>query len=1143
MRKSGAILAGIASFEWRTTAGRPAFAAAAVGLAGLGALLSINGPGSGADLRNGPWAVAYATGFLGLVSVFAATLLSAPALLRDVEHRSEEIVFSTGVTKAAYLLGRFAGSFLVVATALALGVAGLAAGSLLLRPDPAATARLAPLSFLWSFAVLALPGALFSSALLFAVAALARSTAATYAAGAALYVLYWVAAILAGSPIVAGSVPWSAESARLAALLDPFGLSAFLEATRHWSLADRNARLLALEGTFLANRLLVLAAAGLCLAVAFRRFSFRLAPSGPRGPAGPEEAAVAASAPWRPARTAGPAFLPALVSTARVETAALLRSRPLAALFLLWVAALGIELSQELRSNELGTARLATTGLLVSQTLEPLGLFGTLVLLFFGAEVSSRERSARVSEVVGATPAPSSAFFLGKLAALAAVVAGIALSAAAVGTVLQLATGFGPIDLLPWLGLAWFGVVPLLLLAVLVLAVHAFLPRRGVGLLVSLAAVLFLHRGALGGPDHLLLRFAAFPEARWSDFHGFGPALPASAWFAGSGVALAALLALCASAAWPRGTDTRLLPRLRALPGGLGRFGRWGALVFLAALALVGGLAFRRTNVVNRYETAAASADWKAAYERAYKATESLPQPSATDLVASVELEPEARRARIAGRLRLANLSGAPIPSVSVALRRDVTVSVLALGGRRPSAVDERFAACRFDLARPMGPGESLDLAFDLSLERSGPRGDGEEYDLVSNGTYLHGMSLVPSIGYRASRELVDENERRERGLPPRAASEAELDAPAGTGRMTFDVTVTTPSDQLPVAPGVLVSSSVGGGRRVTRFRADRPVTAFFSVASARYAVARLRRGGVDVEVYHHPAHARNVARVLEAATAALDYCVSRYGAYPFPQLRIAEVPAAALGAGGFALPGVVYLSEERGFLIDADAPGRIDLLAKRVAHEVSHQWWGHQLSPAPGPGAAALVETLARHTELRVLSALRGPEALPPVLERERDRYLEGRTGGDEVPLVAVRDQAYLYYSKGALAMAALVDLAGAEAVDGALRGFLESTRASGSAPTARGLLDALLRATPPGHRPLVEEWWTRTSLPERGATADGAALRPGGPRTPRTRSAGDGDEELHLVRIPSADPDNRCPDVEGIPADDPTGFEDGRT
>ena len=600
MRRPGATLAGIALFEWRCAAGRPAFAAAALAFAAFGALLSIRGPGSGGGLGNGSWAVAYSTGFLGLVSVFAATLLSASALLRDVEHRSAEIVWATPVSKRDYLLGRFAGSFLAVATCLAAGVAGLAAGALFLQADPSCVARIEPSSFFRAFLFLALPGALFAASLLFAVAAATRSTAATYAAGVFVYVLYWVLALLAGSPIVAGSGAWSDATARLAAILDPFGLSAFLQATRLWTVAERNARPLALEGGLAFSRLLVLALSASFLAIACRRFAFRLDDGLARRGGAPPGEADSGEAAWRPARVEAPGVLPLAASTARTELRALLRSRPLAALMLLWVVALGIELSQELRSGELGTARIATAGLLATRSLEPLGLFGALVLAFFGAEAASRERSARMSEVVGATPAPSAAFFLGKLAALATLLGAIALSAVAVAAALQAATGSLRLEPLPWLHFLWLGLVPLLLLAVLVLALHALVPSRGAGLALSVAAILFLHRGALGGPDHLLLRYAALPEARWSDFYGFGPAVASSAWFAAWWSAVALLLGLLAAGAFPRGTDARLLPRLRALPSRLGATGRRAAAVALAAAAALGGVLFHRTNVVNR---------------------------------------------------------------------------------------------------------------------------------------------------------------------------------------------------------------------------------------------------------------------------------------------------------------------------------------------------------------------------------------------------------------------------------------------------------------------------------------------------------------------------------------------------------------
>ncbi len=944
------MLGGIAAFEWRYATGRLGFAASALGLALLGLVLSVNGPGSGDAVRNGPWAVTYSVGFLTLVSVFAATLLSSPTLLRDVEHQAAEIVYSTSVTKRDYLLGRFAGSFLAVASSLAFGLAGLAAGAVLFRRDPASAAPFDPVPYLWSFAVLALPGTLFVAAFLFAVAALTRSTPATYVAGVFLYVLYWVVALVSGSPIVAGSAPQAAGAAGLAALFDPFGLSAFLEQTRHWTLAERNARNVALTGPFLANRLLVLGLAAFALAVAHRRFTFRL-PAGrkARREGNDEAPAPATQMKWLPAAVSPGAFVPLLASATRVELRALVRSRPLGALMLLWVAGLGIELGQSFRSAELGTALVPTTGLLVEGIAQPLGLFGVLFLAYFGTELAWRERAVRVAEVVDATPAPGAVFFLSKLAALSTVLCVVALLAAAVGTALQLASGTREIELLPWIGLLWFGVVPLVLLAVLVLLLQSLAPNRHVGLLVSLVAAAFLHLGALGGPDHPLLRYASTPGISWSDFSGFGPAAVSSAWFTAFWAAVATLLGIVAVGTWRRGTDTRLALRLRSLPGRLRRGGRLAAVGCAGIVLAIGGLAFRETNLLSRYETDASLTAWKAAYERKYEALERLAQPVATDLVATADLFPAQRRLRIRGRSRLTNRTAEEIPVVWLAVKRDVRVTALTLAGAAAAEVDDRFGTYRFPLARPLKPGEALDLAFDLVLARRGPKADGEDHDLVPNGSYVHGMAVLPTVGYRKGYELVDGAERRRAGLPERPEEDpADSDLPADTGRMTFDVTVTTPADQLPVSPGVLVSLTVANGRRTSRFRADRPVTAFFAVASARYAVERVRHGGVDVEVFFHPGHRGNVTGILEAATLALDHCVARYGPYPFPQLRLAEVPSAGLGAAGFALPGVVYLSEDRAFLIDAAARGRIDLLTKRVAHEVAHQWWGHQLSPPP---------------------------------------------------------------------------------------------------------------------------------------------------------------------------------------------------
>jgi ABC-type transport system involved in multi-copper enzyme maturation permease subunit len=1088
------MLAGIVAFEWRYATRRLTFAVTTASSAFMGFALAATGFGPDEAHLNGPWSVTYSIGFLTLVSVFAATLVSAPALLRDTEHRMAEIVYATSVTKRDYLLGRFVGSFLAVASSFAFGLAGLVAGAFLPGHDASRLGPFDPIPYIWAFAVLALPGILLVAAFLFAVAALTRSTPATYVAGVFLYVLYLAAALFMNSPIMAGSAPRLPESMALPALLDPFGLSAFLDQTHYWTAAERNVRNVELTGRFLANRLLCVGAAALVLAFAYRRFAFRL-PAGRKPLHDDGEAAAPAAGTYRPVPARGEHAWSPIVSATRIELRALFRSWPLAALLVLWIANVGIEIVQTVRSAELGTALVPTTGLLVHTIAGSLDLFGILFLVYFGAEVVWRERAVRMSEVVDATPASSALFLAAKLAALSTFLVALVVSGVGVAVLLQLANGTTTIEPLVYASLLYFSGLPLVLLAVLALLIQTLSPNRHVGLLLTLAAAAFLHRGALGGPDHPLLRYAAAPDVPWSAMSGFSPGILSFTWFMAYWTTFAALLALVTWGAWRRGTDLRLAPRLAALSRRWGRGGRLAAAILAGLFVTIGGLAFWRTNVRNRYETDFDVASWKAGYERAYGSTATLAQPVVTDLAAAVDLHPEERRVRVHGRFRLTNRTEEEIGTVWVVVRRDLSAVALSLAGSVPAEVDERFGIRRFALPRPMRPGSSLGLSFDLTLERRGPKADGEDYDVVGNGSFVMSPAVFPSVGYRRTYELVDPADRRRAGLPERpAAALPDSDFPTDLSRMTFSTTVSTPADQIAVSPGLFLGSIVEGGRRVSRFGATRPVTALFAVASGRYEVRRVRHGGLDVEVYFHPGHGRNVSWILEAATRTLDFCTARYGPYPFPQLRIAEVPSRGLRGAGFALPGVIYLAEDRAFLTDLESPGRIDLVTKRVAHEVAHQWWGHQLSPASGPGATAIVESLARYTELRVLKTRHGAAALEPVLAFETDRYLSGRTEGDEVPLVDVSRQPYLYYSKGSLAMAALAELAGEAAVDRALRDLLAEATRTGRSPTSRDLLEHLLRATPPEHRPLVEEWWTRIVLHDARVKAAHAERRPDG-------------------------------------------------
>jgi ABC-2 type transport system permease protein len=160
-------------------------------------------------------------------------------------------------------------------------VMAVAALALLLAPlalpvDPARVGAVRPLAYLWALLAVVLPNLVLVGALLFAVATLTRSTLATYVGGVAIYALYFVTALLIDSPLMAGTAPPTREALARAALLDPFGLSAFFEQTRYWTPAERDARPVALAGRMLLNRLLWLGVSAAVLALVYRRFTFRV---------------------------------------------------------------------------------------------------------------------------------------------------------------------------------------------------------------------------------------------------------------------------------------------------------------------------------------------------------------------------------------------------------------------------------------------------------------------------------------------------------------------------------------------------------------------------------------------------------------------------------------------------------------------------------------------------------------------------------------------------------------------------------------------------------------------------------------------------------------------------------------------------
>jgi aminopeptidase N len=308
---------------------------------------------------------------------------------------------------------------------------------------------------------------------------------------------------------------------------------------------------------------------------------------------------------------------------------------------------------------------------------------------------------------------------------------------------------------------------------------------------------------------------------------------------------------------------------------------------------------------------------------------------------------------------------------------------------------------------------------------------------------------------------------------------------------------VSTSPDQIAIAPGTLEREWIDRGRRYFHYKMDKPILNFYAFQSARYEVRHERWQDVTIDVYYHPGHDFNLDRIIKGARASLDYYSANFSPYQHKVLRIVEFPRYAAFAQSF--PNTIPFSESVGFIakVDDKNPKDIDYPFFVTAHEVAHQWWGHQLVGADTRGSTVLGETLAEYSALMVMKKTVGPGKMRRFLRYDLDRYLMGRAHENrrELPLAQNENQGYIHYSKGSLAMFLLQDLVGEDKVNGVLHELLvRHAFHAAPYPNVTMLTNALRAVTPPELAYLIDDLFESIVLYENRAIQASAVKRADG-------------------------------------------------
>jgi ABC-2 type transport system permease protein len=1038
--------------------------------------------------------------FTALLSHFGLPITAAvfgQAVYQDVEAQLEPLMFTTGVSRASYLAGRFIGALaLVVLVFSAIGL-GLWVGSTLPFLERSVFGPNHASYYLWPYAVSVLPNLIFTGAIFFSAAALLRSMTPVYVGAVVLLVGYLLTQGLVAQP----------EHRELAAWVDPFGLRASELTTRYWTVAERNARLVPFEGVFAQNRLLWLGVGLLLLACTFLRFRFahaavgaerrgRLRRGARQEPLGPLEPQPAIALPT--SRPRGTSALVMLLRLTALSFGGTVKSVYFGVIVLAGTLFLGVSASQ--LSMMYGTPTYPVTRTLLQVLGGSFVPFVLMIVAFYSGELTFRERDARTDAIIDALPLPDWLPYLSKLLGLMLVPVLLQVVVLLASLGVQLALGYHHHELGLYVH-TLFGVdlIAYLQMCVLCLGIHGLVQNKYLGhfvIVVYYMARLFLRKLGL---EHNLYLYGGTPEHPYSDMNGFGHLLRGVRWFQAYWALAALLIAVGTFLMWQRGNELGLPLRLRRARERWSRpLAAASALVAVAFVA-TGGYIYYNTNVLNHYETARDEEQRRADYELRYKALQGRAQPRVTDANVAVDIYPEtdppSLRAR--GTYALDNRSSEPIATVYVNSPAEFPFDQLRIGTlAKPTRSDDQLGFYTFELERPLLPGQQTQLVFDIPFRPRGFRNGGAWLDAVENGSFFSSFEDTPVLGYNPERELELDNQRKKYGLSPkeRLADRSDLGARMNNyvsndaDWVGFRASVSTAPDQIALAPGYLQREWLEGGRRHLQYAMDSPMLHFFSVLSARYRVLRDRWRDVALEIYYQPGHEYNLERMMAGMKDTLEYCTERFGPYQHRQLRILEFPRYQAFAQSF--PNTIPYSEAIGFIarVDPGDPADVDYPYYVTAHEVAHQWWPHQAIGGRVKGATFLSESMAQYTALMVMKRKFGPQQMKRFLRYELDFYLQGRgqERRKEVPLAVVEDQDYIYYRKGSLALYALQDYIGEDRVDRAARTFLDAVHFQ--APpytTSLELLGHIRDETPPELAYLVDDLFENITLFDNRATS----------------------------------------------------------
>ena len=1060
------------------------------------------GSANGKVLLNGPYANTYnyiGASFFGVIVIAA---IFGTSILRDFQRDTIQILFTKPISKLAYLGGRWAGSFVTTVFAFSGMVFGGFFGTLAPWADHT---RIAPFHLSWylqPFFSVAVVQIFFLGSIFFLVAALSRKIFIVYLQGAAIFMLYLIG-VNAFSATQSLEHFWSG-------ILDPIGFLYNSAITRYWTVVEKNTLLYTWSpGVFLYNRLLWSTVGLIALLAVWRFFPMSVealtAKSSSKRAnqqrdqelaARPRRSLVSVALPHVSQRFGTGTSFAQFLSLTRVRVSNIVHEIPFWGILVLMIA---LCLENGYFAGHLNGADVwPVTFLMVNSVEGGAALFLYIVATLYAAELMWRERDTHFAGIHDALPMQESTDWLSKLAALCFVELVLLTVAALCGILMQTIAGYHHYELLQYAKELYLVMFPQVLIFVLLaLFVQTVVSNKFIGHGIVILVFILIPVLTNFGWENTLYLIGNTTSYTYSDMNGYGHFVPALLWSTLYWVSIFAFCGVISIGLARRGAETGFASRRKLFLQRLPRLAPVGIFFLLLALGS-GGWFFYNAHILNQFVSSRDGRKLQAQYERDFKKYERQPMPKIIAVDAGIDIFPERRSFTGSGQYVLQNKTTAPITQVHIS---DAHAAAFGSVDLQPSVSNVKFdrpfhvvspgsqrVYTIYEFDTPLAPGEKVNMTFNVAHLSHGFKDGHEIASFAYSGTFFD-AGYFPTIGYDNGIELDDPRRRREEHLGEQELLPHRGD-PLGSVTnlftthsdwISFRTTVSTSDSdsegkpQIALAPGYLQKEWHQNGRHYFAYDMGQVKTLdFFAYVSGRYDVTREVYQGVagpiNIEVYHIPSHNFDVADMIEASKAGLNYYEKNYSPFQFTQYRILEYPRYRNFAQSF--PNTIPFSESIGFIGRVKDADDIDFAYFVTAHELAHQWWGHQLIGGQVEGSNMMSESLAEYSALRVMEKKYGTENMRKFLAHELDGYLRGRAGEirHENPLVLVQNEGYVWYQKGSMVFYALADYIGEDKLNEALHNFLMQHRyanatdsRSGPYPDTRQFVDALRAVTPP--------------------------------------------------------------------------------